>query len=94
MNSTDIDRELARLTLTRKAASWKDANTLEQPLPAWASGLQVLQADEVYGSKSWPCADFACATVPQVFILQRPEGRYLVDTQGCNYARYIARLAD
>lgn len=73
----------------RKAASWH-APVAQIPSLAVQAIVDALPAIRV--NTPWPCADFPF-TAPQYFVAIRPDGRrFLVDTEGATYARYIVQL--
>ncbi len=58
-----------------------------------AAGLPSFGMVDVYGRHfPAPTSDFQKADMPQHFILEGIEDRWLVDTQGYSYARYIALI--
>lgn len=72
----------------RKPEDWTDGYIPE------VAGLALtgLSALPVYPAPVFPCDDLPDG-LPQYFIAERPNGdRFLVDTQGYNYCRYVARI--
>lgn len=89
-----IEHVLRHSDMQRKAESWPTRATASA---AAVDALELPSFDfaEVYGrGYATPLASFAgCeAGMPQHFILCRGEDRFLIDTQGYDYARYIARI--
>jgi hypothetical protein len=73
----------------RKACSW-DAPVAKIPALSVRAIIDALPAIPV--STNHPCADFPFEA-PQYFVAIRPDGRrFLVDTEGATYARYIVQL--
>lgn len=56
--------------------------------------MAVVQANVLYATDPQVWKDFVVLAPAQVFVMARGRSRYLVDTQGFNYARYIGRLED
>ena len=75
----------------RKAVSW-DAPKAKLVDPAAREAIEALPVIRI--STIFPCQNFGI-DVPQYFVALRPNGeRFLVDTEGATYARYIVRLID
>lgn len=74
----------------RKATAWTDAG---QPVQD-ADVIRFSDTLPVYGPTPYPCADFPFPR-ERYHVARFPGGtRYLVNTEGANYARYIVRLPD
>lgn len=55
------------------------------------SGVLTYLVDELLGDNAHISAAFRVKT-PQIFILVKGNKKYIVDTQGYNYIRYIQRI--
>jgi hypothetical protein len=75
----------------RKAESW---NAPVAPAPS-AEAQAIIDALPVHRVNTpWPTADLPFEA-PQYFVAVLPDGRrFLVDTEGGNYCRYIIRLPE
>ncbi len=73
---------------TRKAYNWSEADT-----DARRAVLHAAKYLPVFSTHGKPIDDFP-EDRPQYHIAEVGDHLYLVDTQGFNYARYIARLPD
>ena len=91
---------LSKANWTCKAESWNEAEVITDQ--AVLAEVQARLADgrlPIYHSNEmYPCSYFAgtdAKTRPQFFVARRADGRrFLVDTQGYDYARYIAALPE
>jgi hypothetical protein len=74
----------------RKAETWNAPDL--QCSPEVRAMIEALPAIQV--RTPWPTADLPFEA-PQYFIAVLPDGRrFLVDTEGYDYARYITRLPE
>jgi hypothetical protein len=72
----------------RKAPGWYASVVTSAEALAEIAKLPVFESNELY-----PVTDFRGPKRPQLHVLVRPDGtRFVVDTQGYGYARYIAQL--
>ena len=81
----------------RKACDWNEVPVAEgmagQRLAEAAEGLPVLDQACIYrGDEDAPHNEMAVET-PQWFVLRHQDGRrFLVNTEGYGYARYVLRI--
>lgn len=73
----------------RKEESW-DSRSI--PDVTSEAALLALRGLPVYSAEATPMLDIP-ADRPQYFIVERPNGdRFVVNTEGYNYCRYVARI--
>lgn len=87
--ASGIDLLVAVKGWARKAESWH-AGTAIVRRPAVQEAIEALPVHRI--TTAYPCQDFPFPA-PNYFVGVRPNGvRFLVATEGSNYARYIVRL--
>lgn len=84
-----------RLRWSRKPGDWDEigmVNVTDLTNALAGERLPVFSASELWAvDEMHPMHDFALE-VPQFFLLYKGSARYVVDTQGYTYCRYITRV--
>lgn len=86
--------KLRRIPWTRKPGSFEDVDVVTvDALRSDLGGIKlpVFSVSDLWGDEPHPMEDFKRET-PQHFFLYEGPRRYVVDTQGYTYCRYMVRV--